>query len=85
MSFYKELREEDEGAYIVRYAQLNRKSIEDSVDDLVEKIIATTGRIRNILGEGRAREAWENFASGFVHFGLFCPRYRWKEVVPEYF
>ena len=85
MSFYKELREEDEGAYIVRYAQLNGKSIKDSVDDLVEKIISTTGRIRSILGEGRAREAWENFASGFVHFGLFCPRYRWKEVVPEYF
>lgn len=85
MSFYKEVIEEDEGSYICRYAKLNGKTFEESVHDLVEKIIATTARIRNILGEGRAREAWEDFASGFVHFGLYCPRYKWKDIVPEYF
>ncbi|KAK7689805.1 hypothetical protein QCA50_006444 [Cerrena zonata] len=85
MSFYKEVLEEDEGSYVSRYGQLNGKTFVESVDDLVEKIISTTERIRKILGEGQARECWEDFASGFVHFGLFCPRYRWKEVVPEYF
>lgn len=85
MSFYKEVLEEDEGSYVSRYGQLNGKTFVESVDDLVEKIISTTERIRKILGEGQARECWEDFASGFVHFGLFCPRYRWKEVIPEYF
>lgn len=71
MSFYKEVLENDEGCYVNRYGQLYGKTLEQSIEDLVEKIITTTERIRKILGEGRARDAWEYFASGFVHFGLY--------------
>ena len=85
MSFYKEAVENDECCYLRRYGQIYNKTLEQSVVDLVEKNINTTERIRKILGEGPAREAWEDFASGYVHFGLYCHRYRWKEVVPEYF
>ena len=85
LSYYKEVLDDDDAAYVARYAQLNGKTIEESVDALSEKIISITERVRKILGDGQAREAWENFASGFVRFNLFCPRYRWKEVVPEYF
>ena len=55
------------------------------VDELVEKILKVTESVREILGEGRAREAWESFASGYVHFHLYCSRYQLEEVVPEYF
>ena len=85
MSYYKEVVENDEGCYVRRYGQLYRKTLEQSIEDLVEKIVSTTERIRKILGEGPAREAWEDFASGFVHFGLYCLRYMWESVVPEYF
>ena len=85
MSYYKEVVENDEGCYVRRYSRLHGKTLEQSIEDLVEKVISTTERIRKILGEGPARDAWEDFASGFVHFGLYCPRYMWKGVVPEYF
>ncbi|KAK7692764.1 hypothetical protein QCA50_004397 [Cerrena zonata] len=82
LSSYKEALEQDDGCYLGRYARMHGKTLEQSVNDLAEQVISLTERIRKILGEGRAREAWEDFASGYVHFSLFSPRYRWKEVVP---
>ena len=76
---------EDHDSYVFRYMQVHGKTLERAVDDLVEKIIKAMERVRNILGDGRAREAWEAFALGFVQFSLSCPRYRMKELVPEYF
>ena len=84
MSYYKEVLEEDGTAYVARYAQLNGKTVEAAASELSERIVSIIERIRNILGDGRAREAWEDFASGYVHFHL-CPRYKLKEIIPEYF
>ena len=85
MSYYKELLDSDEATYVTRYAQLNGKTVEAAAGDLSERLVSIIERIRNILGDGQAREAWEDFASGYVHFHIFCPRYRLKEVIPEYF
>ena len=46
---------------------MHEKTLKDAVGELVEKIIKVTESVREILGEGRAREAWESFASGYVH------------------
>ena len=85
MSYYKELLDRDEATYVTRYAQLNGKTVEAAAGDLSERLVSIIERIRNILGDGQAREAWEDFASGYVHFHIFCPRYKLKEVIPEYF
>lgn len=85
ISLYKEILDEDQDSYVSRYMKVHDKTLERSVDDLMEKIISAMEKVRKILGDGRAREAWETFATGFVQFSLSCPRYRMKEVVPEYF
>ena len=84
-SFYKETLEGDETNYVNRYAQINGKSLEETVNDLCDKLIFVIDRVRNILGEGKALDAWENFVSGYTHFHLYCPRYKLSEIVPEYF
>ena len=85
MSFYNEILQGDVYSYIVRYMRVHVKTLNEAVDELVEKILKVTESVREILGEGRAREAWESFASGYVHFHLYCSRYQLEEVVPEYF
>ena len=85
ISLYKEVLNDDRDSYVFRYMQVHEKTLEQSVDDLIEKIISAMEQVRKILGDGRAREAWEAFATGFVQFSLSCPRYRMREVIPEYF
>ncbi|KAK7689817.1 hypothetical protein QCA50_006456 [Cerrena zonata] len=84
-SFYKETLEDDQHNYIHQYARVYGKTLEESVDDLAHKLVSSIERVRNILGEGKALEAWENFVSGYTHFHLYCPRYKLSKIVPEYF
>ncbi|KAI0073461.1 terpenoid synthase [Panus rudis PR-1116 ss-1] len=84
-SFYKEAINGETGNYINKYAQAHAKSIEDAVQDAVHKVVQSAERVRGILCMGPARDAWEEFASGYAHFHLYCKRYRLVEVVPEYF
>ena len=84
-SFYKESLEEDQGNYLHQYARTYNKTTEEVVDDILAKTLTSNEKVRRILGEGKAREAWESFASGYTHYHLYCPRYKLSEVVPEYF
>ena len=84
-SFYKESLDEEQENYIHQYAQIYNRTIKEVVDDILSKTLASMEKVRCILGEGKAREAWESFASGYTHFLLYCPRYELCEVVPEYF
>lgn len=85
LSYYKEALEDDKHCYINRYMQVYGMTMEEAVHAVVEKTVASLERVRKILGQGRAREAWEDFASGYIYFHLYCPRYRMKELVPEYY
>ena len=84
-SFYKETLEGDETNYINRYARVHRRSLEESVNDLSDKLVLAVDKVKKILGEGKALEAWEYFVAGYTHFHLYCPRYKLSTVVPEYF
>ena len=84
-SFYKESLEGDAASYITRYAQVHGKSLEESIDELSDKLVLVISRVRDILGEGKALDAWNQFVSGYTHFHLYCPRYKLNEIVPEYF
>ena len=77
--------EGDQDDYIYQYARIYNKTIDEVVDEILAKILTSNEKAKRILGEGKAREAWENFASGYTHYHLYCPRYKLNEVVPEYF
>ena len=84
-SFYKESLEDEQNNYIHQYSRLHNKTVEEAVDDVLAKILTAMEKVQRIVGEGKAREAWESFASGYTHYHLYCPRYKLSEVVPEYF
>ncbi|KAK7688330.1 hypothetical protein QCA50_008702 [Cerrena zonata] len=84
-SFYKESLAGEANNYIHQYAQAHEKTLEDAIDDLVRNTISSVEKVRDILGEGKAKDAWERFISGYTCYHLYCPRYRLNEVVPEYF
>ncbi|KAI0724949.1 Trichodiene synthase-domain-containing protein, partial [Fomitopsis betulina] len=81
LSFYKEELAGETGNYMSDRARSSGKSVQDTLQDVVDETIVTVERIRNILGEGPVRDAWESFASGWIAFHTHSPRYRLKELI----
>ena len=82
-SFYKEAIAGDTGNFIHRYSRVHRKTIRDTFEDMKERVINRNNTIRMILGEGKARDAWDSFAKGFIQFHIVSPRYKLRDVIPE--
>lgn len=47
---------------------------------MVNEVVAAAKNVRAHLGTGPAREAWDSFEAGFIHFHIRSPRYRLKEI-----
>ncbi|KAI0792639.1 isoprenoid synthase domain-containing protein [Abortiporus biennis] len=84
-SYYKEAKAGETMTYVNSYATVHGQNIPQAMRSLVEQTVMVVNRIRDLLGEGRARDAWENFAAGYTQFHLLTPRYRLAEVLPEFF
>lgn len=82
-SFYKEELAGETGNYIGDRATVCGKSTSETLHELVGETVDIVERIRSILGEGEARNAWENFAKGYVTFHVYSPRYRLHEVLGD--
>lgn len=48
---------------------------------MIDEAVAATERVRHILGEGKARDAWESFANGYISVHLLSPRYRLQQLI----
>ncbi|OCH89690.1 terpenoid synthase [Obba rivulosa] len=81
MSFYKEEMAGETATYIQDRALATGKSRFAALYDLIEDTIAVVRRVRGILGEGRARDAWEAFVAGYIEFHTNNPRYRLAEII----
>ena len=84
LSHYKEIKAKEEGTYVLNYAKMHRLTEAEALSSLISRTIFIVERARRILGEGRAREAWEDFASGYIKFHLLTGRYRLADILPEY-
>lgn len=62
-------------------ARASGMSVQDTLQEVVEETITLVERIRNILGKGPARDAWESFARGWIAFHIHSPRYRLKDLI----
>lgn len=60
---------------------MEKKSHEETLRDVVNETVAAVKRIRNVLGEGEAREAWESFAGGYLTFHAASPRYHLEDLI----
>ncbi|CCL98540.1 uncharacterized protein FIBRA_00539 [Fibroporia radiculosa] len=68
LSFYKEELAGETGTYIHERAAICGKSAAETLNDVVDDTLAAIARARTILGEGPARDAFENFAAGRWHW-----------------
>ncbi len=84
-SYYKEAKAGETGTYLHTFGKVHGLNEPQVLENIVQQTVTVVERIRAILGEGEAREAWENFAAGYTQFHLYTDRYKLIEVFPEYF
>ncbi|PCH40462.1 terpenoid synthase [Wolfiporia cocos MD-104 SS10] len=81
LSFYKEELSGETGNYMSDRAAASGKTTLETLREVIDETVVIVQRIRNILGEGEARDAWESFARGWIAFYTSSPRYRLKELI----
>ncbi|GBE82198.1 predicted protein [Sparassis crispa] len=81
LSFYKEELAGETGNYIGDRALIEGKSSLEILREVIGETAAAAERVRHILGEGEARDAWESFARGYIGVHTCSPRYRLQEVI----
>jgi len=80
LSFYKEELEGDYQNVVHGRATARRKDIVTELSDMVEEVIASLARCHDVL-DGKEREAWDQFMSGYLTFHYLAPRYRLQEII----
>ncbi|EED79818.1 predicted protein [Postia placenta Mad-698-R] len=81
LSFYKEESAGETANYIHDRARYTGQSIEVTLMDLVKETTALANRVRQMLGEGAATDAWDSFTQGYLQFHTSNPRYRLREIL----
>lgn len=82
-SYYKEAQGGETGTYVLNYAAINQVSEAEALGRIIDYTISLIHRVRGILGEGKARDAWESFASGYIRYHLQTERYKLVEILPD--
>lgn len=83
MSFYKEEIQGETVTYIHDRALVTGKTAFDTLREVIDETEAASQRVRQILGESDARDAWDSFAKGYISFHYGDPRYRLREIIGE--
>ncbi|KZT02206.1 uncharacterized protein LAESUDRAFT_762970 [Laetiporus sulphureus 93-53] len=73
LSLYKEELAGDTDTYIQERASVTRKSVPETLQAVVSDTVAAVERIRGILGEGEARDAWGNFGASYIGVYMVNP------------
>ncbi|CCL98541.1 uncharacterized protein FIBRA_00540 [Fibroporia radiculosa] len=81
LSFYKEELAGETGTYIHERAAICGKSAAETLNDVIDDTLVAIARARATLGEGPARDAFENFAAGYIRVHTGNPRYRLKDIL----
>lgn len=80
LSFYKEELAGDTKNFIHDRARVTGKHAHIVALELLEEVIASVHRVRDILQGEKERDAWERFLTGYVSFHLTTPRYKLMDV-----
>ncbi|KAH8100283.1 Trichodiene synthase-domain-containing protein [Cristinia sonorae] len=83
-SFYKEEIVGETENYVSQHAAARGQPSVKSLQDIADKLVEIDSRVREILGDGPEKKAWESFIIGYAEFHLHTPRYRLKEIIPEF-
>jgi len=83
LSFYKEELQGETVNYIHDRALVTGKTAIDTLREVIDETEAASQRVRQILGESDARDAWDSFAKGYISFHYGDPRYRLREIIGD--
>ena len=81
LSFYKEEQDGEVTSYIQARARVTGKPPSATLDEVIDEAVAAAQRVRRMLGEGKARKAWDSFERGYISFHAGDPRYRLQDVL----
>ncbi|OCH84681.1 terpenoid synthase [Obba rivulosa] len=85
MSFYKEEAAGELGTYITDRAYASGKTHLETLREVVDETVAAATRIRKLLGEGPARDAWDAFVKAYIAFHASTPKYRLHEIMDVHY
>lgn len=68
-----------------QFATIHGQTPLEAVKTIAEKVLAVDQRVKDILGDGPERKAWESFTAGYAEFHLHTPRYRLRDLLPEFY
>ncbi|KAJ3486198.1 hypothetical protein NLI96_g4414 [Meripilus lineatus] len=83
LSYYKERKEGETSILILGLATASSITELEEIRELVNRLHSLFANIREVLGTGKARDAWECFLVGYFRFHLADPRYRLAEILPD--
>ncbi|EMD37271.1 hypothetical protein CERSUDRAFT_105307 [Gelatoporia subvermispora B] len=85
MSFYREESIGEEGTYITDRAYASGRSHLETLRDIVDDTVAVANRVRKLLGEGSARDAWDVLVTNYIAFHVSTPKYRLREIMDVHY
>ena len=71
-------------SYVISHAKIHKQTAAEAVGALVKHIDGLFRRVREVLGQGVALNAFESVVAGFVQYHLQTERYKLAEILPEY-
>lgn len=84
-SFYKEFKAGETDNYVSQFAVIHGQTPLEAFKTIAENVLAMDRRVKDILGDGPERQAWESFTAGYAEFHLHTPRYCLKDLLPEFY
>lgn len=80
LSFYKEELANELSNYIHDHVIVTGIAPSDTLRNVIDESVSASERVRAILGEGDARDAWDAFVRGYIKFHIDDPRYRLRQL-----
>ena len=81
LSFYKEEKKGETNNFMHDRARVTGKDVRVVLLELLEEVVASVHKVREILQGEKEREAWERFLSGYISFHLMTPRYQLLSLI----
>lgn len=80
LSYYKEELANELSNYIHDRVIVTGIAPSDTLRNVIDESVSASERVRAILGEGDARDAWDAFVRGYIKFHIDDPRYRLRQL-----
>ena len=79
-SFYKEELAGEKANFVNERARVTGKDVYSVLFELADEVVALVKKIRELLGDDKTKDTFEQFIVQYAAFHMYTPRYRLGEV-----